>query len=270
MKLTNIEKEIILLKAIYEIVEEMLDYQVLEVLGNDSNCEIHFSSDTSQKYFNIILVDFLSNRIDKYFQVGIQSSFLNALGEICESPNFDVCHSIKDLKNATDNFTTWLDTKFSKKIWLPAINLELDLSLKRSEFIKICGNISKHNFIKLSQVIIQIKKIFQNNNIPLTDEEVIISLEDFYKWFHEDVFGYHSSTIAEFINNIRWGIFDYFKYEFYNNCYQENGETRLCIVYPYSLENELAKYCYRELLRKVSKPPHMLKFRVTDHLKKRY
>jgi hypothetical protein len=34
-------------------------------------------------------------------------------------------------------------------------------------------------------------------------------LDDFYERFHKDILNYHSSTIAEFLNNIRWGIYEY-------------------------------------------------------------
>src|SRR5215218_1142153 len=44
--------------------------------------------------------------------------------------------------------------------------------------------------------------------------DALLALADFYEKFHTDILNYHASTIAEFLNNIRWGIYEYLQPEF--------------------------------------------------------
>jgi CRISPR/Cas system endoribonuclease Cas6 (RAMP superfamily) len=159
-----------------------------------------------------------------------------------------------------------------KKIWLPSIELETNLSIKRIEFIKICGNISKHNFSRLSGVVCELIEIFKRNNINLKDEDALLILGEFYEWFHTSIFNYHSSAIAEFLNNIRWGIHDYLKPEFHQSIVYENNEhpRRYRFTYPNEVKNNFAKACYWDLMNEVRSSPYIEKFQVTRFLKMRY
>ena len=98
MTFTDIEKEIIFLKAVQELIDEMVNYEVLEVTGNDPGSEIRFKSLIHQRFFNIILVDFLSQS-DKNV-MGEKLSYLVAVRKICENPNFNVTGSIDSLGEA--------------------------------------------------------------------------------------------------------------------------------------------------------------------------
>jgi hypothetical protein len=148
MKFTNTEKEVIFLKAINELIDSMVNHEVLDLLGDDLYSETRFRSMTHQKYFNIILLDLLSCSDKKV--LGEQQSYLGAMKAICQSPNFNKDNSIKDLTISTQEFVNWLEQEIQAEIWLPSIDTQTTLSIKRMEFIKICGNISKHNFSRLS------------------------------------------------------------------------------------------------------------------------
>ncbi len=77
MAYSEIEKEIIFLKAVQELIDEMVNYEVLDLIGEDPDSEIRFKSPTHQRFFNIILVDFLSLSDKKV--VGEQLSYLEAV-----------------------------------------------------------------------------------------------------------------------------------------------------------------------------------------------
>jgi hypothetical protein len=62
--MTGIEEEVILLKAVKELIDSMVNFEVLDVVGSDPDCNILFRTMTHQRFFNIVLVDFLS-RTDK-------------------------------------------------------------------------------------------------------------------------------------------------------------------------------------------------------------
>jgi len=271
MKFNKVEIEVIFLKAIKELIDNMVNYEVIMLIGDDPHSEICFNSATHQKYFNIILLDFLSCSDKKV--LGKQLSYLNALQEICKSPNFNKSNSIKNLTISTREFTEWLEKEVVvNKIWLPSINREINLSIKRIEFIKICGNISKHNFSRLSGVVRELIEIFKRNKIILKDENVLLMLGEFYEWFHNDIFSYHSSAIAEFLNNLRWGIYEYLHHEHQVSIVYEDADSpsKYHYTYPKEINNDFAKKCYWDLMNDVRGKPYMKKFQVTRYLKMRY
>lgn len=272
MKFNSAEKEVVFLKAIKRLIGEMVNHEVITLQGNDSQSEIRFNSMTHQKYFNIILVDFLSPS-DKNV-LGCKQPYLKALHDICQSPNYNYNNSVNGLILPTKDFIEWLEKEVViEKIWLPSIELETNLSIKRIEFIKICGNISKHNFSRLSGVIRDLRDIFDRNEITLTEEKSLLILDEFYEWFHTNIFNYHSSAIAEFLNNIGWGIYEYLLPEFQQSIvYEENNELpgMYHYTYPKEINNTFAKSCYWDLMNEVRSKPYIEKFQVSKYLKMSY
>ncbi len=272
MNLNNIEKEVIYLFAIKNFIDEMVNMEVMKIWGDNPDTNISFNSITHQKFFSIILVDFLSCSDNKI--TGEQVPYLQALSKICNSPNFNTNNSVKSLKNTTSDFRKWLTKKvLIKDINLYPINIEKNLILKRIDFIKICGNISKHNFTRLSGVVEEMKSILLENNIDASNEKILLSLNSFYDWFHNDIIVYHSSTIAEFLNNIRWGLFYYLQSEhkksithYYN---KQLGLQAHKFKYPKEIKNKFAKECYFNLMDCCHKEPSLY-FEVTKYLKMRY
>ena len=271
MKIQDIEKEIIYLLAIKQFIDEMVNFEVINLLGENPDAEVRFKSSTHQKFFNIILVDFLSCADTKI--LGEEQPYLRALASICEKPFFNQKNSIESLRACTQNFSEWLNKEFTvNKVWLPTINFETNLSIKRIEFIKICGNLSKHNFSRLSGVAKELIEIFERNNLTLDEESALAIFEEFYDWFHNNIFNYHSSAIAEFLNNIRWGIYEYLQPEYNQSIvYRVNDQyNRYKYTYPQEVNNKFAKECYRNLMNEVRSRPYMEKFEITKYLKMRY
>lgn len=270
MNLNNAEKEVIFLKAIKELIDSIVNYEVLNLLSTESHSEIQFRSMTHQKYFNIILLDFLSCSDKKV--LGEKKSYLGAIRNICQSPNFNKNNSISSLALHTKEFIDWLEQVVQVKIWLPSVDTETLISIKRIEFIKICGNISKHNFSRLSGVAGELIEIFKRNNINISFEDSLLILDEFYERFHSDILNYHGSTIAEFLNNIRWGIYEYLQPEFHQSIVYEGSEhpRKYHYTYPKEVNNNFAKSCYWALMNEIHSKPYMEKFQVTRYLKMRY
>src|SRR5437868_6250609 len=105
--MTNIEEEVILLKAVKELIDSMVNFEILDILGSDPDCNISFKTMTHQRFFNIILVDFLSCT-DKKASVS-QTSYLGALTSICNAPSFNVRRSVVHLAESTRAFVDWLE-----------------------------------------------------------------------------------------------------------------------------------------------------------------
>jgi len=266
---SSVEREVIFLKAVQELIDEMVNYEVFDLNGSNPESQIMFHSITHQRFFNIILVDFLS-RSDKRV-IGEQQSYLGAIQSICQNPSFNKDKSIKSLLCATDEFVAWLEQEIQAETWLPTIETNAILSIKRIEFLKVCGNISKHNFSRLSGVASELAKILGRNNINVELEEALLILDEFYERFHTDILNYHSSTIAEFLNNMRWGIHEYLQPEFRRSIVWEGKDLpRYKYTYPESIQNKFARNCYWELMNEVRSAPSMRRFKVTKWLKLLY
>ena len=269
MKISNIEQEIIILTAVKEIIDSMVNYEMMSLVGADPDSNILFNSSTHQKFFNIVLVDFLSCT-DRTAPIK-QTSYLGAMKDISEDPSFNVGDSIKPLREATHGFIDWLEQEVEVDVWVPSIDTQTTLNISRKSFLKMCGNISKHNFLRLNRMAGDLQKNLAVNGVSVTPEDSLLMLADFYERFHTDILNYHSSTIAEFLNNIRWGIYEYMQPEFRHSIVWESGDPpKYRYRYPNAVTSRLAKECYWELMNEVRSAPYMRKFTVTKSLKSRY
>lgn len=129
MTLNDIEEEVILLKAVGELIDSMVNFEILTLNWNDPDSSILFNSTTHQKLFNIILVDFLSQTDKRAFIK--QTSYLGGLKRISNNPNFNVNNSIDSLNKATREFTDWLEQEIQVQVHMTSINIEPTLTLSR-------------------------------------------------------------------------------------------------------------------------------------------
>ncbi len=203
-------------------------------------------------------------------------TYLYLLKSVYLSPCFVNC-PVQSLKDATENFATWLESDCTVEgVWLPSIDIELDLTIKRIEFIKICGNISKHNFTRMNvdagkvQTILERHTTTTGKAINLGEYEAFLALPEFYEWFHINIFTYHSSAIAEFLNNIRWGIYNYLHPEFERAIVRGGDGIGYSFAYPNDVQNPFARNMYWDLMNGVRGEPYMPQFEVTRFLKMRY
>lgn len=273
--LSSGEQEILLLKATMEAISSMVNYSVLDLYHSDPDSSISFKSHIHQQYFNILLADFLS--LETF--VRRNANILEQLQNICNSPCYNQC--TVSLKKAVGAFKEWLeeDVEFEhdgkiRKLWFPSIDQELALKITRAEFIKICGNISKHNPLGLDRQAKTIKKIFKRNNVQIALTEALLIMDEFYEQFHDDLLTYHSSTIAEFLNEIRWGIYEYLQPIHSKSVVFSWDEVhkmnRYRYNFPKDLNNEYVQTIFWNLMNDVRSEPYMPRFTVTRYLKMRY
>jgi len=269
IKFSGIEQEVIILKAVIELINSMVNFEVLSIEGNDPESNIVFKSSTHQRFFNIILVDFLSCT-DKRGPVK-PTSYLGGLREITNNPCFDENDSVCNLNVATQEFKDWLEQEVEVGVWLPSIDKDTRLKIKRLDFLKMTGDISKHNYLRAIGVAEDLQKLLLQADITVDIDEALLALAEFYERFHTDILGYHASTIAEFLNNIRWGIYDYLQPEFDKSIVREGGDSLMYqYTYPEKIQDKFAKACYWELMNEVRSKTCMKRFKVTRYLKLRY
>jgi hypothetical protein len=264
-----IEEEVVLLKAIKELIDSMVNFEVLDLIGSDPDSQISFKSIIHQSFFNIILVDFLS-RTDKKAPIK-QTSYITGLKSICKHPSFDVDNSVTSLYKATHEFVHWLEQKIEVDVWLPSIGIKPTLKISRISFLKMCGNISKHNFLRSVGVAHELRENLVESGVSIGLDDALLALADFHERFHTDILNYHSSTIAELLNNIRWGIYEYLQPEFRRSIVWEDGDPpKYRYTYPEGVITKFAKECYWEIMNEVRSPPYVRRFQVTKWLKLRY
>ena len=185
-----------MLNAVYALIDDMVNFVMMSISGTDPDSQVTFKSETHLRLFNIMLVDFLSTTgkrgpIDPTW-------YMSALQTIVNEPNLDQEDSIKTLRSAVAEFVQWLETEVGVDVWLPSIDTETTLKLSRRKFIKMCGNISKHNFLRLISVAEELQQLLYKTGREISLDNALLTLEDFYTKFHRDVIAYHSRIIAEF------------------------------------------------------------------------
>lgn len=268
MPYTPLEKQIINIKSITETLDSILGHHLIDLHGETDNTEVLFKTDGCKMYFFLTLIDLFSNfkfsLVDSEMSTGIDRIIEFAENPLINNPNVD------KLKESITQFNTWLNEECEyEKIWLPSIEKEASLKVKRKEYLKICGNISKHCFMRLDRMQELLKKIFNRNGIELNDEKAIMILPEFYEWFHEHIMSYLSSYIIEMLNNIRWGIQEYLKPLFEESIISgDNGYYRY--NYPEEIQSELGKHCFWDLMNEVRRGPYLKKFEIPSYKKERY
>ena len=269
MRLNDIEEEVVFLSAVVDVIDSVVNHEVVTLRGVDPESTVTFEDSTHQRFFSIVLVDFLSCT-DKKAPV-TQRSYLGALRAISDCPHFSIDDSDASLRTATKAFVAWLKVTPSIEIWLPSLNMETTLQLSRMDFLKMSGDISKHNTLRAVGVAEKLRRALAGSGIDVPVEQASLALGDFYERYHVDLFAYHASTIAEFLNNIRRGIHDYLQPELRRSRVVDEGDpARYRYTYPEGVVNIVAQRCYWDLMNKVREPPYLRRFQVPECLKLRY
>ena len=267
--LSSIESEVVLLKASWDLIGEAANATVFKVTGNDPDSQIRFDSSLHQQFFNIVLVDFLSET-DREAPIKSET-FLAGLAAVAATPLLASASSATELASAVEDFVSWLKQEVQVDAWLPSLDKQVTLALTRSTIIRMCGNLSKHSFLRTFRVAKELRSLLATAGEPVTLEQASLALADFYERFHSDILNYHSSTIAEFLNNIRWGIYLYLRPEF-ERSFAWDAENPPLYGYdvPAGLVSAYARTVYWNLMNEVRSPPSMRPFKVTRWLKLRY
>lgn len=279
---TPVEKEAIILNAVWEMIDGMVNYAMFVKYDEITNTNLLFQTSAHMRLFNILLGDFLSlpqKRGVNPLPFGLPDpprdtrpsdlTFLFYLRQVCESPQLG--GDVDMLRKPVEAFATWLEgNTFVEKVWLPAIDTELDIEIMRITYIKICGDIGKHSFARLQGNVNRICKVLADNGRVIDEGAGFSVLPEFYEWFHTNVFAAQSSAIAEFLNNIRWAIYEYVRPEFMRSFERVDPAPMYRFNYPPNVANSLAKEMYWGLMNMARSPPYFPKFTISDSFKNHF
>ena len=275
---TDLEREVIVLKAVTDLIDDMVNYEMFARFTRTKDMNLMFNTMTHQRLFNVLLVDMLSWPQKDDFGLppfpkkapGSTKTFLYYLRLISQNPRLNTTGT--SLAKPVEEFAEWLDAECCvENVWLPSINVKMTIRVSRMSFIKICGDIAKHSLPRMATNAKRIQNLLAANGREIDIEHAYLAMPDFYQWFHNNIFSYHSSAIGEFLNNIRLGIYDYLKSEF-SRSYKKPDPTALeyRFDYPSDCTSDLAQAMYWELMNWVRATPCMSRFEVTKYHKKRY
>lgn len=271
------DHEVIVLKSVWDSIDEMVNYNIFQKFDRIENTQLSFKTDVHQRLFNILLGDFVSapnpwpfglSKPPKDTPVSCRNIMFH-LQRIADKPLLNPAGG-ELISGPLGIFQEWLEKEcVVENVWLPSIELKADVRVKRIAFIKICGNIAKHNFARLVYCVDDMREILNASGGNVTQDEAFLALNEFYQWFHDDIFAYHSSAIAEFLNDIRWGIYFYLKPEF-ARAFVRKDSIAYRYEYPVTSQHPIGKTMFWNLMNDVRSAPYMPRFEVTRFLKMRY
>ena len=225
--------------AILQLIDEMVNHEIMKVTQNGTYHEFKFHGVMHQKFFNIILVDLLSEPNSQI--VGAKEHYTEALQWICRNPQFDSDGSINSLNEASQRFNDWLEDLVEFTV---VTQSDKCIRVKRKDYLMICGNMSKHNIAKLSRVVEKYRKILADSEIDIDFDGALESLEVFYETY-SGVLNYHGGRIAELLNNIRIGIHSYLKSKFLRSYTPDRDISgKYSFDIPIGIQREYARKVY--------------------------
>lgn len=283
MTYSEIEQEAIVLNAAWEMIDDMVNHvNFCLPEGTLVDTNLLPQSHTTLRLFNILLADFLSplsERKNKGLPFGLSKpeedagtsdfTFLFHIKQACADPKLGSDPTA--LKKAVEAFSVWLEAKsLVEGVWFPSIEVKVDLTVERREWIRICGDIAKHNFSRLEPNVRKIVRMLKEQGENVEDGRGYELLPEFFDWFHTNIFAYHASTIAEFLNDIRWELYAYLKPEFTRAAYYSDKTDGYSFHEPQEIKHPLAISMYWELMNRCKSDTLFPKFTTTEWLKKRY
>jgi len=284
--MNSIEREAIILNSAWQMIDGMVNWAMFVKNDRAEPDSLMFQTSAHSRLFAILLGDFLSEI--RAFRgepvpLGLEAApsnarpsdltFLFHLRQPYASPKLG--EDVSRLKFAIEAFADWLEGEFiAPGVNLPAIDVVADLRVARYRYIKMCGDIAKHNLARLATNVGHLGKLLAAAGCPVNEQEAYLAVEGFFEWFQQDIIIYHSSQIAEFLNNIRWAIYEYLQPEFQRSWHLTDKATRDWPAYAYRVPPEitepLAVAMYWDAMNRTRSKPCVQRFVIPEVLKRRY
>ena len=284
--MNDFEREAIILNSAWKIIDGMVNWVMFEKTDLSTPTNLMFRDREHAKIFVILLGDFLS-QIRAYkkepMPLGLKEApdnacpsdltFLYHIRQVCEAPKLG--EDAGELQREVESFADWLEGEFVlPKAYLADICVEVDLQIARHRYLKMCGDIAKHHLGRLSHNVRHIHQLLAASGHLVTEYDAYLAVDNFFEWFFEYVFLYHSGQIAEFLNNIRWQIFRYLEDEYRRSYHLTDEATPGSHAYSYNVPEQIgepiARAMYWDVMNRVRQEPWIPKFVVADIYKQRY
>jgi hypothetical protein len=204
-KLSEPEREVVVLSSVMGIIDDMVNHIIFSFPGRDTTLQPFPETSTTRAYFALRLSDFLS-QTDR--NIGIaEIPYLRHLSQIVESPSLG--DSI-GLRASVQQFADWLNEKKTfAKVWLPALDIETSLTPSRLSWLKVTGNLQKHDALRSSGTAEDIAKWLLEQGHDVDRMEILGALDEFRSWLTEDALSAYIPKLGFLLNELRWETFEY-------------------------------------------------------------
>ncbi|QDC02796.1 hypothetical protein [Mesorhizobium sp. 8] len=284
--MNDTEREAIILNSAWEMIDGMVNWAMFMKTDRPDPSNLMFQTSGCARLFVILLGDFLSEiRAFKGepIPLGLKRApsnarpsdltFLFHLRQVCTDPKLGADGD--GLSAAVEAFATWLEGEFiATGVNLHAIDVVADVRITRYRYLKMCGDMAKHNLARLATNVGHLRRLLEQAGHPVSEQQAYLAVETFFEWFHEDIFVYHSSQIGEFLNNIRWAIYDYLQPEFRRSYHVPATSTaefpRYSYHVPSAITEPVAVAMYWDAMNRSRSQPYVQRFVIPDYMKQRY
>ncbi|MBS0250465.1 MAG: hypothetical protein JSR78_05310 [Proteobacteria bacterium] len=280
--MNDTEREAIILNAAWEMIDDMVNWAMFVKIDYAEIDYLRFQTEWHARLFTILLGDFLSD-IRAYrgapvpFDLATPPSgarpsdltFLFHLRWVCSRQALG--SDAEELTAAIEAFAEWLEHEFlAENVNLGDIGLpDANLTISRIRYLKMCGDIGKHNLARLTANARHLRKHLETAGHIISEQDAYLAINDFYRWFQNHIFSYHQTAIAEFLNNIRWAIYRYLRSEFERSWHLTEHATPTFAAYSYripaSITEPVAVAMYWNVMNHTRRPPYMQQFIVTRY-----
>ena len=263
------ESETIGLCIALEAIGDILNHALLEIRGLESGTNdvtVYFHSRIHQQLFLIRLLDFAKETGD-FGMTGVKGSCLDVIRSACETKFFDTNNSVGALKKAADSLSEWLHTPTS--LWIPTLDLDVELQVTRIYLLYISGNEAKHNISRLTGLAKNIKNMLSEHGHEVPIEQIPLALDEFTENLSEHFFVYYSTWLSELLNDLRWGLQEYLT-PTYRSCYiatPEIDELAYRFDYPTGISSSISKSWFWRLMNNVRTGPYFKRFNAPSYFK---
>lgn len=226
---TEKDKEVYILLSAIEIIDAIINRQVLNIrFDKENRATIQAQNYITEKYFFVFVNDFFS-QAGNIVKKERQSIFDLLITEVC-TKHLLFSGEYRPLMYALNKLEEWyVNTITYTEFYFPNFNIEIPLTVKRSDSINILSNMSKHNLTKLDAIRKTMKQILIDNSndeiehILQDDSNLVIASRDFYEQFMSE----SNCRIVDLLicltyhlNKIRLEIYNYLS-ETYLQSYEE-------------------------------------------------
>ena len=284
--MNDLEREVIILNSAWQMIDGMVNWAMLVRVNLDKPANLMFQGREHQKMFVILLRDFLSQvraHGNQPIPLGLRQppqdahpadrTFLFHLRQVCEAPRLN--GDSVELRQQVEALAEWLEEEFvAREVWLPDIDVQVNLRIARYRYITMCGDIAKHHLGRLSVNARHIQDLLRQADWDIDEQMAYLAIDNFFQWFFDNIFLYHSSQIAEFLNYIRWAIFRYLQPEFARSYHLTEDATPDSHAYSYhvpeAINQPIARAMYWDLMNRVRREPWMPRLTIHEVHKRWY
>ena len=279
--MNDIERESIILNTAWQVIDAMVNRSMFVGFRENGPTTLLPETREHAMLFVVLLRDFLSE-IRAFGKEPLpfglckppaharptDHTFIFHLRLVCQNPILGT--EVDSLREKIEAFGDWLEGAFvAQDVGLAEIDLVCDLRVERYKYLQMCGDIAKHSLPRLSVNARHLRNILAEAGHEVTEEQSYLAIPSFFDWFFDDSFMYSASRIAEFLNEIRWAIYEYLVPEFQRAWYRVD-EIAYGYHVPQRIEEPVARAMYWDLMNRVRMKPWISRFSVDPYLKLRH